>query len=91
MSQANLDLGIFQYTNLNGGFYTHRLARYSVVAMDAPIRHCSRVAVFYRLSLCYATEAIQQFIPNDVGFHMTTGKRQWVSLDITFPPTTPIR
>ena len=35
--QANLDLGIFQYTKLTGKFYTCRLAGYSVVAMDAPI------------------------------------------------------
>ena len=39
VSQANLDLGVFQETNLTGGVYTRVSADYNVVARDVPIRH----------------------------------------------------
>ena len=44
MSQANMDLGIFQETKVTEGIYTRRLAGYSVVASDAPNQHRGRVA-----------------------------------------------
>ena len=68
MSQANLDLQIFQYTKLTVGFYTNRLVGYSVVVTNGPSQNCVRVAVFYQLSPRYAVEAIHQFGPNVVGF-----------------------
>ena len=37
MSQANMDLGIFQETKLTDGIYTRGSAGYSVVATGAPI------------------------------------------------------
>ena len=77
MSQASLDLGIFQENKLMGGFYTQRGAVYRVVAMDAPIQHSGGVAVFYRPSLRYVVKAIQQFSTNAVGFQMEMGERQW--------------
>ena len=39
LSQANLDLGVFQETNLTGGVYTRGSSDYNVVARDVPIRH----------------------------------------------------
>ena len=33
--------------------------------------------MFYRPSLRYAVEAVQQFSPNVVGFQMTTEERRW--------------
>ena len=36
MAQANLDLGIFQETNLTGGVYTCGSNRYTAVATDTP-------------------------------------------------------
>ena len=39
MSQANMDLGIFQETKVTDGIYTRGSDGYSVVATDAPIRH----------------------------------------------------
>ena len=36
MSQANMELGIFQEKKVTDGIYTRRLAGYSVVATDAP-------------------------------------------------------
>ena len=36
MSQANMDLGIFQETKCTDGIYTRESAGYRVVATDAP-------------------------------------------------------
>ena len=36
LSQANMDLGIFQETKCTDGIYTCESARYCVVATDAP-------------------------------------------------------
>ena len=47
MSQANMDLGIFQETKVTDCIYTCGSAGYSVIATDAPSRHCSGLAVFY--------------------------------------------
>ena len=77
MSQANLDLGIFQETKLTGGVYTRGSAGYSFVATDAPSRHRGGVAVFYRPSPQYAVKAIQKFGPNIFGFKLTMGERRW--------------
>ena len=46
VSQANMDLGIFQETKVTDGIYTRGLAGYSVVATDAPTQHHGGVAVF---------------------------------------------
>ena len=75
MSQSNTDLDIFQETKLTNVVYTRGSTEYSIVATDTPIRHRSRVAVFYRPSPRYAVETVQQFGPNIIGFHMATGER----------------
>ena len=54
MYQANMDLDIFQETKVTDGIYTCGSAGYSVVATDAPIRHCGGVAVFYRTAPHFA-------------------------------------
>ena len=36
VSQANMDLGIFQETKVTDGIYIHGSAGYSVVATDVP-------------------------------------------------------
>ena len=77
MSQANMDLDIFQETKLTDGIYTRELAGYSVVATDAPSRHRGRVAVFHWPSQHFVVEAVQQLSPNVVGFQLATGERQW--------------
>ena len=58
MSQANMDLGMFQETNCTDGIYTHESAGYRVVTTDTPIRHSGGVALFYRPSPLFAVEAI---------------------------------
>ena len=47
MSQANIDLGVFQETKCTDGIYTRESAGYRVVATDAPSRHRGRVALFF--------------------------------------------
>ena len=37
MYQANIDLGVFQETNLNGGIYARELTGYRLLMADAPI------------------------------------------------------
>ena len=46
VSQANMDLGIFQETKVTDGAYTRGSAGYSVIAMITPIRHRGGVAAF---------------------------------------------
>ena len=46
MSQANMYLGIFKETKLMDSVYTRGSALYSVVATDAPIRHCGGLQYF---------------------------------------------
>ena len=77
VSQANMDLGIFQETKVTDGIYTRGSAGYSVVATDALIRHRGGVAVFHRPAAHFAVEAVQQFGPNVVGFQLATGERRW--------------
>ena len=74
MSQASMDLGVFKETKLTGGVYIRSSVRYSIVAMDTPIRHCVGVALFHWLSPQYTLEAIQQFGPYAVGFQLATGE-----------------
>ena len=77
MSQANMDLGIFQETKLTDGIYTNGSAGYRVVATDAPSRHRCGVAVFHRLAPHLEVEAVQQFAPNVIGFQFVTGAQRW--------------
>ena len=73
MSQANMDLVIFQETKFTDGIYTQGSAEYSVVAIDAPSRHRGGVAVFHRPAPNFMLEAVQQFGPNVIGFQLVTG------------------
>ena len=77
MSQANMDVGIFQETKLTDGIYTCGWTGYSVIATDAPSRHCGGVAIFHRPAPHFTVEAVQQFRPNVIGFQLATGVRQW--------------
>ena len=77
MSQANMDLGIFQETKLTDEIYTCGLAGYSVVATDTPSQHCGRVAIFHWPVAHFAVEAVQHFGPNVIGFQLATEARRW--------------
>ena len=71
MPQDNIYPGIFQDMELTDGVYNRGLARYIVVATDAPSRHFSRVAVFYQTSPKFSMDAVQRFGTNVVGFQLT--------------------
>ena len=58
VSQANLDLGIFQETKCTDGIYTHESDGSRVIATDAPSQHRVGVALFYRPSPFFAVEAV---------------------------------
>ena len=77
MSQANMDLGIFQKKKLTDGIYTCRSAGYSVVATDAPSRHRGGEAILHRPAPPFALEAVQQFRPNVIRFQLATGAQRW--------------
>ena len=77
MSQANMDLGIFQETKLTNVVYICESSINSVVATNALSQHYGRVAVFYTFSTHFAVEAVQTFGPNVVGFQMATGEQGW--------------
>ena len=89
VSQAKMDLGIFQETKVTDGIYTSGSAGCSVVATDAPSRNRGRVAVFHRPAPHFVVEAVQHFGPNVVGFHLAMGGGGGTSWDVTSPPTTP--
>ena len=76
MSQANMDMGIFQEMKCTDGIYTRKSAGYRVVATDAPSQHRSGVALFYRLSPLFEVEAVRDYGPNVLSFKVATGARR---------------
>ena len=75
-----MDLGIFQETKVTDGIYTRRSAGYSVIATDAPSRHCGGVAVFHQPAPHFVVGAVQQFVPNVAGFQLAMGERWWYTV-----------
>ena len=86
MSQANIDLGVFQETKCTDGIYTRESAGYRVVATDAPSRHRGRVALFYRPSPLFAVEAVRDYGPNVLSFEVATGGRRWYIIGCYLAP-----
>ena len=76
MSQAKMDTGIFQETNLTKSIYTRESSGYRVVAMEAPSAHSGGVAMFYRAEGHFSIEAIQTYRANIVRFQLASGNRQ---------------
>ena len=77
MSQANMDLGIFQEMKCTDGIYTRKSAGYRVVATDAPSRHRGGVALFYRPLPLFEVEAVREYGINFLRFEVATGARRW--------------
>ena len=86
MSQANVDLGIFQETKCTDGIYTRESAGYRVVATDAPSRHRGGVALFYRPSPLFEVEAVREYGPNVLSFEVATGARRWYIIGCYLAP-----
>ena len=76
MSQANMDLGIFQETKVTDCIYTRGSAGYSVVVTDAPSQHRGGVAVSHQTAPHFAVESVHKFGPNVVGFQLAMGERR---------------
>ena len=81
-----MDLGILQETKLTDGVYTRGSAGYSVIATDAPSRHRSGVAIFYRSEPHFVVEAVEKFGPKVIGFQLATGARQWYIVGVYLAP-----
>ena len=77
MSQANMNLGIFQETKVADRIYNHRPSGYSVIATDAPSQYRGGVAVFYQPAPHFAVEAVRQFGSNVVRFYLATREQRW--------------
>ena len=86
MSQASMDLGIFQETKCTDGIYTRKSAGYRVVATDAPIRQRGGVALFYRPSPLFEVEAVQEYRPNFLSFEVTTRAWGWYIIGCYLAP-----
>ena len=86
MFQANMDLGILQETKCTDGIYTRESARYCIISMDAPSRHRSGVALFYRPSPLFVVEAVRQYGPNAMRFELATGARKWYIIGCYLAP-----
>ena len=86
MSQANMNLGIFQETKCMDGIYTRELAGYRIVATDAPSRHRGWVALFYRPSPLFEVEAVREYEPNVLSFEVATGARHWYIIGCYLAP-----
>ena len=86
MSQANMDLVIFQDTKCTDGIYTRELARYRVVATDAPSRHNGGVALLYIPSPFFVVEAVQEYGPNVMSFKVAAGARRWYIIGCYLAP-----
>ena len=86
MYQANMDLRILQEKKLTDGIYTRGSAGYSVIATNAPSRHRSGVALFYRSKPHFVVEAVEKFGPNVLGFQIATGAQQWYIVGVYTAP-----
>ena len=56
------------------------------IATDAPSRHRSGVALFYRPSPILAVEAIREYGPNVMSFEVATGARRWYIIGCYLAP-----
>ena len=86
MSQANMDLGIFQETKCTDGIYTRESSGYRVVATDAPSRHRGGVALFYRPSPLFEVDAVREYGPNVLIFEVETGEQRWYIIGCYLAP-----
>ena len=91
MSQANMDLGIFQETKVTDDIYTRGSAGYSVVATDAQSRHRGGVAVFHRPAPHFVGRPSRNFDPTSSASSWRRGRGCGTSWDVTSTPTTPQR
>ena len=77
MSQANIDLGVFQENKLTKRIYTRESSGYRVVETEAQSAHSGGVAGFYREAEHFTVESLQTYGVNFVSFQLALGERRW--------------
>ena len=77
ISQANVDLGIFQDTKVTAEIYTRESSGYRVVAPETPSAHSGGVAVFYHVAEHLSVEALHIYSANVASFQLASGGQKW--------------
>ena len=86
MGQSNVDVGVFQETNITYGIYTRGSAGYKVVATLAPSWRRGNVALFYWDPPDFAVEVIRQFDATVIACQLETGNRRWYIIGCYLAP-----
>ena len=73
LSQAYVDVGVFQETKVTKGIYTQELSIYRVVASEAPSEHSGGVSMFYRAAEHFYVETLRLHGANVVIFQIVAG------------------
>ena len=76
ISQANMDLGIFQETKLTKRIYARNSSGYKVVATEAPSAQSGGVALLYLTAEHLSIEFFQDHGVSVVRFQLASGKRR---------------
>ena len=86
MSQANVDLGVFQETKVNKGIYTRELSGYQVVASEASSAHSGSVTVFFCAAEHFSVDGLSLHGINVVSFQMALGGQRWYIMGCYLAP-----
>ena len=84
--QSNMDLVVFQETNLPKLIYMHESSGYKVVATEAPSAHSNGVAVFYRAAEQFYVEALQTYRADVASFQLVSDDRWWCIMECYLSP-----
>ena len=76
MSQANMELGVFQETKVTKGIYMQESSGYRVVATEALSANSTSVAVLYRAAEHFSVEALQTYGVNVTSFQLASGDQR---------------
>ena len=77
MSQANVDLGLFQENKVTKRIYTREYNWYKLVAFDGKSAHSGGGAVSCCMEKQFSVEALHIYCTNIVSFHLASGSQQW--------------
>ena len=90
MSQANVDLGIFQEKKVTTGIYTRESSGYRVVALEAPSAYIGGVALFYCAAEHFFVKALQIHVANVASFQLVSGGQRWYIVGCYLAPDNPL-
>ena len=86
MAHSNIDLGVYQETNITRGIYVQHLAGYRLMAVHTPIRHRRGMEILYWESPRFAVESHQHHVQNVVIFQLVLGGRGWFVMGYYLTP-----